>query len=154
MTIPREDINAITIGTIVGVILYNFATVFGNGPLFEAIIGALYTTANYINITDSAKDFLSVMFFFIAFFLQVINIAFGTGAAGAIGGLIFAALISTAFIHPPDNPFFNPFQYKPIFAAIAGICAGGGVLTVFFPGYLIRLFTHSEEFPLSVDMLP
>ena len=154
-TIPKEDINAATIGTIVGVILYNFAAFLGNAPLFGAIVGALSVTAHYIKhpyITDAQKAFISVEIFSVVFIIRVTNMALGIGAAGATGGLIIVALISMALIHSrtPNDPFFDPFRYRPIFAAIAGICAGVGILTVFSTIYIVGFFTQKVEFPVSV----
>ena len=136
MILPREDINAIVIGVIIGAIMNNSPIVLGHGALFGAVAGAIFATANYIkrpNISYPTRFLYSIIC------LRYIKNVFGIGASGAVGGLMFAAFIGILLAHRPGNPLFDVFRYKIIFAAIAGLCAGAGVLAYFLPTYIISL---------------
>jgi MFS family permease len=144
MVLPREDAYAIVVGTILGTIL-NYYFMLGNGAVFGAPVGALIATAFYIKhpkVTDPIGIFYSIMIFLITgmFYLGIIDLVFGDGNTGAVGGLIFAVFI---FIldHLPDdvNPLFNSFRKKIFFAAV-------GVTIFFLPIYITRLFTHVVDF--------
>jgi hypothetical protein len=159
MALPRKDAYAIFAVTILGAILnyslnyYNLMV--GDGLLIGTAVGAVGAIAFYVkhpNATDPIRIFYLIILFLIAFYLKVTNSGFGVGPGiiGALGGLIFAAVVSRALIRPPDNPRFNLFQYKTIFAAIAAICAAVHIMFYFLFVYINRLFTHSVDFPAPV----
>jgi hypothetical protein len=150
MTIPREDVYAIAVAPIIGAILNNYYNnniiMLGNGSVFGAAVAGTAFYIKHPNITNPKRILYSIMIFLIAFYARVINSVFSIGITGAMGGLVFAAVISRAFIHPPNNPF----KYRTIFAAIAASCAAAGVISFFLFVYIIRLFTHSIDFPAPV----
>lgn len=136
MILPRDDINAIVVGVIIGAIMNNSSIVLGHGALFGAVTGAIFATANYIkrpNISYPTRFLISIAC------LRYIKNVFGIGASGAVGGLMLVAFIGILLAQHPGNPPFNVFRYKTILAAIAGLCASAGVLAYLLPTYIISL---------------
>lgn len=165
MALPREDPYSagIVIGTILGAILNNFLNYYnimlGNGAAFRAAIsiGVVIATAMHIKHpkdVDPTKIFNSIIIFLTTFNLQVINLVLGDGATVAMCGLIAAAIISIAIILP-NNPLFDPFRYKTIFAAIAVYCAAIVVMSAFLPIYIISIifFTNRVDFPTQTVLV-